>query len=73
MHIIHLAGTSIADKLWTKSRKNDIIKSRVDSAVLIQNELIKQNIIITSFISASAIGYYGTNTTDTIYTEESPM
>ena len=61
-HIIHLAGTSIADKRWTKNRKREIIESRVDSAVLIQEELIKQESIISSFISASAIGYYGTKT-----------
>ena len=71
-HIIHLAGTSIADKRWTKNSKRDIIESRVDSAVLIQEELIKQESVISSFISASAIGYYGTKTTETILTEESP-
>lgn len=71
-HIIHLAGSSIADKRWSKKRRIDIVKSRVESATLIKNELTKQNITIDTFISASAVGYYGTETTEKIYTEESP-
>ena len=70
--IIHLAGSSIADKRWTKKRKQVIISSRVDSAYLILDELKKHKLTIESFISASAIGYYGTITTDDIFNEESP-
>jgi len=69
--IIHLAGSPIADKRWTKKRKQIILSSRVDSANLILNHLKKNAITIDSFISASAIGYYGTTTTDIIYNEES--
>lgn len=70
--IIHLAGSSIANKRWTKKRKQDILSSRVDSAHLILEELKKNQITIDSFISASAIGYYGTITTNFIFNEESP-
>ena len=28
-HIVHLAGAGIAEKAWTKRRKNIIVKSRV--------------------------------------------
>jgi len=70
-HIIHLAGASVADKPWTKKRKVEIIKSRVESAVLIKTELVKQGILINTFISASAVGFYGTATTKKIYTEKS--
>ena len=69
--IIHLAGSSIANKRWTKKRKRLILSSRVDSANLILEELKKHQITINSFISASAIGYYGTSTTSSIYNEES--
>ena len=69
--IIHLAGSPIADKRWTKKRKQNILSSRIDSAHLILNHLKKNAITIDSFISASAIGYYGTTTTDIIYNEES--
>jgi uncharacterized protein len=68
-HIIHLAGAGIADKRWSDIRKKVIELSRINSADLILNSLKKSKIKITSFISASAIGYYGTETTDAIYTE----
>ena len=70
-HIIHLAGSSVAEKRWTLKRKREIYSSRVDSAKLILSELQKKNQTINSFISASAIGYYGSNTTNDILTEES--
>jgi len=69
--IIHLAGASIADKRWTNKRKQEILSSRVDSAQLILEELKKQHISIEAFISASAIGYYGSTTTEHIFNEES--
>src|SRR6185503_1772503 len=34
-HIIHLAGAGVADKRWTKKRKQEIVSSRVDSGKLI--------------------------------------
>jgi uncharacterized protein (TIGR01777 family) len=69
-HIIHLAGASVAEKRWTKKRKQEIISSRVNSAKLILNSLKKNNLKINSFISASAVGFYGTETTEKIYTEK---
>ena len=71
-HIIHLAGSPIAEKRWTPERKKEIKKSRVDGAQLILGELQKNNQTIDSFISASAIGYYGATTSDHIFTENSP-
>jgi uncharacterized protein (TIGR01777 family) len=70
-HIIHLAGAGIADKKWNKTRKKSIYSSRVKSAELILNTLIENKIKITSFISASAIGYYGTETLKNIFVESS--
>jgi uncharacterized protein (TIGR01777 family) len=70
--IIHLAGASIASNRWTKERKQLILSSRVDSAGLILRELQRQNITIDAFISASAIGYYGSITTDDVFDEQSP-
>lgn len=70
--IIHLAGSSIVKKRWTLKRKESILTSRVDSAKLILNELQKHQLKIDSFISASAVGYYGAVTSDIIFNEESP-
>ncbi|NML70131.1 TIGR01777 family protein [Chryseobacterium sp. RP-3-3] len=71
-HIIHLAGANISEKRWTDERKKELISSRVDSAGLLLKTLRKKNIKLKSFISASGINYYGTVTTNTIYTEEDP-
>ncbi|MBL1220767.1 TIGR01777 family oxidoreductase [Chryseobacterium sp. L7] len=71
-HIIHLAGANISEKRWTKERKQELISSRVDSAGLLLETVRKKNIRLNSFISASGINYYGTVTTDKIYTENDP-
>ncbi|MNU13528.1 Epimerase family protein [compost metagenome] len=68
-HIIHLAGANISEKRWTEDRKKELISSRVDSAKLILNTLKKKNLKLKSFISASGINFYGTKTTDKIFTE----
>lgn len=57
--IIHLAGASIAEKRWTAARKKEILNSRVKSAGLIYDFLKKGKHQVTTFISSSAVGYYG--------------
>ncbi|SEW11474.1 hypothetical protein SAMN05421841_1109 [Chryseobacterium wanjuense] len=69
-HVIHLAGANISEKRWTTERKEELISSRVDSAQLILKTLRKKKIKLKSFITASGINYYGTKTTDTIFTEK---
>ncbi len=71
-HIIHLAGAGIADSRWTKERKKEIIESRIKSSELLYNSISKQNNKPKTFISASAIGYYGAITSDKIFTENDP-
>lgn len=68
-HIVHLAGSGIADKRWTNARKQDIIDSRVNSMKLITDVVKKKNIQLKSFVGASAIGIYGMTTSEKIYTE----
>ncbi len=57
--IVHLAGSGIADKYWTKKYKEKIVRSRVDSANLIFEVLKNNPHQVKCFISASATGYYG--------------
>lgn len=71
-HIIHLAGANISEKRWTKERKQELISSRVDSAGLLLKTVKKKKIKLKSFISASGINYYGTVTTEKIYSENDP-
>ena len=68
-HIIHLAGAGIADQKWSNKRKKDIIDSRVISTELLYNAVKEQKIPLKTFISASAIGYYGSITSETIFKE----
>ena len=58
-HIIHLAGAGVADSRWTDSRKKEIYNSRIDSTKLLADYITKSNSNIKTFISASAVGYYG--------------
>jgi len=58
-HIIHLAGAGVADERWTKKRKQEIIDSRVKSGQLLVQSLKAIPNKVQSFISASAIGWYG--------------
>jgi len=68
-YIIHLAGANIGDKRWSKSRKEQIVNSRISTAQLIIDNIEKQNKNLKAFISASAVGYYGTITTEKIFKE----
>lgn len=69
-HIIHLAGAGIADKRWSEKRKKEIIASRVASTNLLYNTVKRLKTPLNSFISASATGYYGAITSETIFEEK---
>ena len=71
-YIIHLAGANIGEKRWTKQRKEEIVSSRVDSVRLLFDTLNRKNTRLKAFVSASAIGYYGTITTDKVFNENDP-
>lgn len=57
--VINLAGAGIADKRWTKSRKQIIIDSRVNAAITFEKYLDKLQDKPSAYLSASAVGYYG--------------
>jgi uncharacterized protein (TIGR01777 family) len=71
-YVIHLAGANIGEKRWTEKRKCEIINSRIDSAKLLHKTVKENDLRIKAFISASAIGYYGSVTSDKIFTENDP-
>lgn len=70
--IINLAGSGIADGRWTNKRKEEIMSSRVDSTRLLISSIKNHSIPLESYISASAIGYYGDGGTQ-LLTEESDV
>ncbi|MEJ5993320.1 TIGR01777 family oxidoreductase [Pedobacter sp. Du54] len=70
--IIHLAGEGIADKKWTDKRKAQIINSRVKSAELLYKTIRECRAAVTTFISASAVGYYGDRRDEFLWEDSDP-
>ncbi len=66
--IIHLAGANISEK-WTADYKKELFTSRIDTANLLKDYCVKQNVHLKAFISASGINYYGTFTSDKLLKE----
>jgi len=67
-YIINLAGENIGAKRWTSKRKQEILVSRINSTLLIFNNL-ENNYKLSAYITASAIGYYGSKTSDDLFQE----
>ena len=59
--VVHLAGTGIGERRWTKNRMNQILESRTRGTQLISSALTKARPIggPNVLISSSAIGFYG--------------
>lgn len=70
-YVIHLAGAGVADKRWTAARKKEILESRTRSSALLLKCLQNNPNKIKAVISASAIGWYGSDN-GKVFTEEDP-
>lgn len=57
--IINLGGASLAEGSWTSKRKQKIISSRIQSTDFLFHKLKTAKHSVRTFISASAVGYYG--------------
>ncbi|MBE7175795.1 MAG: TIGR01777 family protein [Mucilaginibacter polytrichastri] len=68
--IVHLAGSSIAEKRWTDERKRAITESRTQSIALLYSLMDQRPHQVRTIISASATGYYS-DRGDEKMTEES--
>jgi hypothetical protein len=68
--VIHLAGENIADGRWTKRKKGLILNSRIDGTRELAEFCSALDHKPEVFISASAIGYYGSQG-DTVLDETS--
>ena len=69
--VVHLAGDNIAAGRWTGQKKRIIRESRVQGTTLLSETLASLSRPPSTFISASAIGFYG-NRGDETLTEKSP-
>ena len=64
--IVHLAGAGVADKRWSKKRKQEIVDSRVMSGALIVKYLTEIPHQVKAVVAASAIGWYGPDTAQSL-------
>jgi hypothetical protein len=69
--VVHLAGAGIADRRWTASRREVLLRSRVDGTRFLVEALQQLEHPPAAFVQASAIGWYG-DRGDEILTEQSP-
>ena len=70
--IIHLAGANVSEGRWSTERKEEIIKSRVNSAKLLAKTIVEEKAKPRVFVSAAAVGWYGIITSEKIFTENDP-
>lgn len=68
-HIVNLAGAGIGEKRWTKKRKVELLNSRTNAAKVLFYYINSLKLKPVSFIGASAIGYYGAQTSQKIFVE----
>jgi uncharacterized protein (TIGR01777 family) len=66
--IVHLAGASIAAR-WTAKNKRIIAESRIKTCELLYKLVNQLDQKPHTFISASAVGFYGAQTSDRVMTE----
>lgn len=69
--VIHLAGSSIADKRWSKENKELILHSRRKPILFLYKFMRQNNLKIKRVIGASAVGYYGAINSEKILDEQS--
>jgi hypothetical protein len=65
-----LAGENISGKKWSFEQKKKIIASRVQTTNLLKMAIEKSKNKPKAFLSASAIGYYGSFTSEQVFSEE---
>lgn len=71
--IVHLAGAGVADKRWSADRKEEILKSRTETTALLFESLKNTENNVKTFIGASAIGFYGSDTGNVMLDETAPF
>lgn len=71
-HIVHLAGSGIADERWTARRVKQLVSSRTETARLLLGAVRMGAFPIKTFVSAAGIGYYGAQTSSHIHAETDP-
>jgi uncharacterized protein (TIGR01777 family) len=69
--VVHLAGAGVGDRRWSPSYKQEILASRTDGTTTVASAVAEHGDRIR-LLSASAVGWYGSDRGDEILTEQSP-
>ena len=67
--IVNMTGTNMGEKRWTSKRKIEIVESRTKPIELLLSCIRRLGIRIDTFISSSAVGFYGAVTSQKIFVE----
>jgi hypothetical protein len=70
--VVHLAGAGIGDKRWTDDRKRLILESRTHGTRALVDALAALQRPPAVMVSASAVGYYGSNSGEAAVDEHAP-
>ena len=70
--VINLAGESIAAKRWTPQQQRAIRESRIQTTSALVNAMAAQAKRPSVLVSASAIGYYGARSDESLTEPDSP-
>lgn len=70
--IIHLAASNIGEGRWNEARKREIIRSRTVTGQLLNRMTIGSGIRPSVYITASGVNYYGSTTSEKIFSETDP-
>lgn len=71
--VINLAGAGIADKRWSKERKQLLISSRVKTTEQLVEWIANQSVRPKVLVSASAVGYYGEQGDEAVTEQTKPV
>lgn len=70
--VIHLAGENVAQERWTEEKKQHILMSRLEGTKQLINYIAGLQEKPTTFLCASAVGYYGSRGDEILDENSSP-
>ncbi|MEZ5064671.1 MAG: TIGR01777 family oxidoreductase [bacterium] len=68
--VVHLAGAGIADRPWTRARRQVLVESRVDATRKLAESLVPGG--PATLVMASAVGYYGDRGAEVLSEQSAP-
>lgn len=70
--VVNLAGSNLAAGRWTAERKEEILRSRIDGTRTLVATMTRMNHHPRSFVSASAVGFYGDRGEEELTEDDGP-